>query len=312
MTATESETAPEARPIAMVRLTRTVAVQTIAVSVVAFFGFAYSFGRLRTAIRGQPFEAIVIPAAAPPAMLRWLAVSLAFVALVVGLHELLHGVCLARYGGMPTYGVGLSNFLLPYAYASTGGVRYTRNQLLVVLLAPFVGITAVGLATLVIVPSSLLVVVLAANAAGSVGDLRMAAVLAQYPAGVRVAELPSGGRGVAIYGLAGTNTDGRLPGTAVLSSIVAGAVGTLVLATTLLLALVFHSLAVGGGDVFLGGDGWLLFRHELDDDGSAHLELGVRNLLAVAIAGGLAWASIDLLRNSIETIDPRSNDERRP
>ncbi|WP_265110977.1 DUF3267 domain-containing protein [Halosolutus halophilus] len=297
MTATDSDAAPEPRPIATVRSTRTVAARTIAVSVVAFFGFAYAFGRLRGAIHAEPFEPIVVPAVAPSTVLGWLVVALGVVALVVVPHELLHGVFMARYGGTPSYGVGVSNFLLPYAYATTGGTSYTRNQLLVALLAPFVGITAVGLAAMTIVQSSLLVVALAANAAGSVGDLRMAATLARYPATVRVAERPhADAQGFAVYGSSAVAAD-RGPRWDAASSIAAGTVGTLVLSTATLGALVFHALAVGTGDVIVGGDGWLLLRHELQADGTVHLELGARLLLAVSIAGGFAWTAIDRARS---------------
>ncbi|MFC4544523.1 DUF3267 domain-containing protein [Halosolutus amylolyticus] len=296
MTATESDAAPEPRPIATFRPTRSIAARTIAVSVVAFFGFAYAFGRLRGAIRGEPFEPVVVPAVAPSAVLDRLVVALALVALVVVLHELLHGLFMARYGGTPSFGVGVSTFLLPYAYAATGGTSYTRNQLLVALLAPFVCITAAGIAAMAILSSTLLVVVLAANAAGSVGDLRMAAALARYPATVRVAELPrADAQGIAIYGAPDAAGD-RGPRWDALASIVTGTVGTLVLGTATLGALVFHALAVGTGDVVVGGDGWVLFRHELRPDGTARLELGARLLLAVAIAGGLAWAAIDRVR----------------
>lgn len=299
VTAMESDTAPEPRPIETVRFTRTVAVRTIAVSVVALFAAAYAFGHVRAAIRGEQFEPIVVPAAAPPEILGWLAVSLAVAALVVVPHELLHGVCLARYGGRPSYGVGLSTFLLPYAYAETSGTSYTRNQLLIALLAPFVGITVVGLAALTIVPSWLLVVALAANAAGSIGDLWMSTVLLEYPADVRVAELPrADAQGFAIYGTSAAAVD-RRPGATALSTLLAGSVGTLVLETMAVVALVFHSLAVGTGDVVLGGDGWLLFRHELDADGNAHLELGARLLVAVAVASGLAWTLVDRARRKL-------------
>jgi len=60
---------------------------------------------------------------------------------------------MARYGDAPSYGIGLSYFVLPYAYAETSGASYTRNQLLVALLAPFAVITTLGLAAMVVVPS---------------------------------------------------------------------------------------------------------------------------------------------------------------
>ena len=291
MSRTESHESP--RPVATFRKTRSVAIQWAIVSAVGFFGFAYGFGHALATIRGTSLEPIVIPAFAPSDALVWIAVSVGLVALVVVPHELLHGAFMARYGGRPTYGVGVSHFLLPYAYAETAGTSYTRNQLLVVLLAPFVGITAVGVAAMVVYPSPLLVVPLAANAAGSIGDLWMAAVLLQYPADVRVAPLSDGDvQGFGIYG-SSERAVGRGTGVWLLSTAAAGAAGTLAVCSIALVGAVFCSLAVGSGTVILGStDGrWLLFRHELDPHvGAVYLEIGATLWLAVGALGGLVWA----------------------
>lgn len=58
-------------------------------------------------------------------------------------HEWLHGAAIRYYGGEPRYGVGVSHFILPYAYATTDH-RFTRDQFLVVLLTPLVVVTLVG------------------------------------------------------------------------------------------------------------------------------------------------------------------------
>ncbi|WP_436347945.1 DUF3267 domain-containing protein [Natronorubrum sp. FCH18a] len=299
MSRTESHESP--RPIATFRKTRSVAIQWAVVSAIGFFGFAYGFAHVLAAIRGVPLEPIVIPAFGPSDALVWIAASAGLVALVVLPHELLHGAFMARYGGSPTYGVGVSHFLLPYAYAETAGTSYTRNQLLVALLAPFVGITVVGLAAMVVYPSSLLVVPLAANAAGSIGDLWMAAVLWQYPANVRVSPLADGdAQGFGVYGSSDRDVD-RGTGMRLLSTVAAGAVGTLAVCSTALIGAVFLSLAVGSGTVVLGDPGgrWLLFRHELYPHGTVVLEIGAASWLAVATLGGLGWAVIDECCRSI-------------
>ena len=293
MNRTEPRESP--RLIATFRRTRSVAVQWIVVSAVGFFGFAYLFGHVRAAILGTSLEPIIVPVFAPPDVLPWLVASAGLVALIVVPHELLHGVFMARYGGDVDYGVDVAYFVLPYAYAKTDGTSYTRNQLLVALLAPFVGITAVGLAAMVVRPSPLVIVPLAANAAGSIGDLWMAGVLLQYPADVRVGPLPDGdAQGFGIYGSSthSGNVD-RRPGMRFLSRIVVGAVGTLALLATALVATVFVSLAVGSGTVVIGDPGsrWFLFRHELASGaGAVLLEFGTAAALAAAAAGGLAWA----------------------
>lgn len=281
-------------PIATFRRTRTVAIQWVVVSAVGFFGFAYLFGHALAVARGTALEPIVISAFAPADVLVPLAVSVALVALVVVPHELLHGVCMARYGGEPEYGVGVSHFVLPYAYAETRGASYTRNQLLVALLAPFLGITAVGLAAMVVYPSPLLLVPLAANAAGSIGDLWMAAVLLQYPADVHVGELPDADvQGFGIYA-SSDRTVGRRPAVRLLSTVVSGAVGTVALLSTALLGTIFLSLAVGSGTVVIGASEsrWVLVRHELHAPGEVHLEIGATLWLAVAVAGGALWALV--------------------
>ncbi|PCR92609.1 DUF3267 domain-containing protein [Natrinema ejinorense] len=295
-----SEPATVRRPLAAFRLTRAVALQWLVVSGVGFFGFAYAFGHLLAWIRGTSLEPIVIAPSSPPTIAGWLAVSLGLLVCVVVPHELLHGVFMRRYGDSPRYGIGVSYFVLPYAYAETSGASYTRNQLLVALLAPFVGITAVGLAAMTVVPSPLLIVPLAANAAGSIGDLWMAAILCQYPADVRVGDPPGDGRGFGIYG-PDERSVSRLPGTTLLSQFLTGAVGTLVTVAAYALLVVFLSLAFGSGDVVLGDPdrGWLLFRHDRQPGGTAVLEIGDRTLIGTAVLGGLAWTVIGAVRRRL-------------
>ncbi|WP_226481535.1 DUF3267 domain-containing protein [Natrinema amylolyticum] len=296
-----SDSLPARRPLATFRLTRSVALQWLVVSAVGFFGFAYSFGHVLARLRGASLEPIVIAPSSPPTVLGWLAVSIGLLVCVVVPHELLHGVFMARYGESPTYGIGVSYFVLPYAYAETSGANYTRNQLLVALLAPFVVITAVGLAAMVVVPTPLLIVPLAANAAGSIGDLWMAAVLCQYPADVRVGDPPDDVQGFGIYG-----TDervSRLPGASLLSRFLTGSVGTLAAVAAYALLAVLLSLAFGSGDVVLGDPdrGWLLFRHDRRPGGTAFLEIGDGPLLGAAALGGLAWTIVATLRRRLES-----------
>lgn len=289
------------RPLATFRLTRSVALQWLVVSAVGFFGFAYVFGHVLASIRGTSLEPIVIAPSSPPTVLGGLVVSLGLLVCVVVPHELLHGVFMARYGDAPSYGIGLSYFVLPYAYAETSGAIYTRNQLLVALLAPFAVITTLGLAAMVVVPSPLLIVPLAANAAGSIGDLWMAGVLCQYPANVRVGDPPSGVQGFGIYG-ADEGSLSRLAGTPLLSRFLAGSVGTLAAVAAYVLLAVLLSLAFGSGDVVLGDPdgGWLLFRHDRRPGGTAFLEIGDRALFGVAALGGLGWTLVATVRQRLE------------
>ncbi|MFP8954210.1 DUF3267 domain-containing protein [Natrialbaceae archaeon A-arb3/5] len=285
-----------ARPVSTFQLTRRLSLQWLVVSVVGFFAFAYCFGYALAAVRRVAFEPIVIAVPPPSALAIWIAIAAVLVALTVFLHEALHGLAMSRYGGTPNYGVGLSNFVFPHAYAETS-TSYARTQLLVVLLAPFVGISAIGFAAMVVYPTPLLLVVLAANGAGSVGDLWMAAALFQYRSNVRVAGLPDGAHGFAVYAPDGESVT-RRPGSESLSALLAGSVGTLTLVVVSLLAAVLLSLAVGSGTVVIDGptDRWHLFHHEQQASGRVLLEIGAPLVVVGMAVGGVAWTVLDAVR----------------
>ncbi|ELY60656.1 hypothetical protein C493_04246 [Natronolimnohabitans innermongolicus JCM 12255] len=307
------------------------ALRWLAVAVLGFVGAAYAFGYVLATMQGVALEPIVLPVFEPVDALGWLVVGVVLVGAVIVPHELLHGVFMARYGGEPEYGVGVAYFVLPYAYAETEGTNYTRNQLVVALLAPLVVITTVGVAAMVVYPSPLLLVPLSANVAGSMGDLWMAGVLLQYPRDVRVGPLPperaeSGpGRehesetrlegdesastdaesddrtqGFGIYGPSDRNCV-RRPGLRVVARVVAGAIGTVTVLAVATVGAVFASLAAGTGTVVIGNpDGWLLFRHELDPHGGfVFFEVGASVVVAIAAVGGLAWAGLTELVRAI-------------
>ena len=295
------------RLLATFRLTRTVALQWLVAAVVGFVASAYCVAALLAAVRGEPFEPILI-AASPARVHGWLVGSLVLVALVVVLHELVHGFFMARYGGSTAYGIGVSYFVLPYAYAETDA-DFTRSQLLAILLAPFVAITAAGLLAMLVVPSSVLIVPLAANAAGSVGDLWMAATLLRYPSSARVTRLPTEEQGFAIYesdrGAAASANGGSDEsvagaGTAALSRFVAGATGALAVCIGSAVVAVLASLAFGSGTVVVGEPSgrWFLFRHELRQ-GTVALEVGRALVFALAAGGGLAWTAVAAVRDGL-------------
>ncbi len=96
------------------------------------------------------------------------------------LHELLHGFFFWIYTGeLPSFG-----FRLVYAYASAPNWYIPRNQFIMAGLAPFAGITLVGLIALPLVPEAFvaeLLALLAFNAAASFGDLVMVGWLLSQP-----------------------------------------------------------------------------------------------------------------------------------
>lgn len=107
-------------------------------------------------------------------------VFLALFTVIIVPHEWVHGLAIQYYGGTPRYGVGLAHFVLPYAYATTDH-SFSRNQFAVVLLAPLVGLTAVGVPVMIAFEWGWLLVPLAANAGGAVGDLWMLLVVLSFP-----------------------------------------------------------------------------------------------------------------------------------
>lgn len=287
------------RPLASVTVTRAVAIRCLALSVVAFVGAAFLLGAVLELVTGRSLEPVTVGASSPAEVVAGTVLLVGLLVVVVVPHELLHGLFMARYGGRPEYGVALSRFVLPYAYARTEDAVYTRDQMLVILLAPFAGITIAGLVPLLALQSPLFVLPLAANAAGSTGDLWLAARLVRYPPSVRVAapaDDVSGGIG--IYGSSADRPSDPSPLSSGLSTVFYGAAGTFALTVAALVAAVIASLAFGSGDVSVGRGSWLLFRHELEPDGyGASVELGFAALSAVSIVGGLAWALVAEVRS---------------
>src|SRR5215213_4675145 len=60
------------------------------------------------------------------------------------LHEFVHGFVAARFGGKPQYGVKMLARVLPVAYCTCPGTRFSRGQFIAISLMPFLLITIVG------------------------------------------------------------------------------------------------------------------------------------------------------------------------
>jgi hypothetical protein len=171
--------------------------------------------------------------------------------LVIVPHEWLHGLAIRYYGGKPRYGVGVSHFIMPYAYATTDH-RFTRNQFAVVLVAPLVGISLVGVPLMVLTGWGWLVLPLAANAGGAVVDCWMLLTVLGYPAHVTVEDHETG---VRILGNAGDTAPDLSVPTLVwdaVSGAAAATVGVLILLAVpgpwVLSALGVDSVVVGTPD----------------------------------------------------------------
>jgi len=104
--------------------------------------------------------------------------GLLLVVLILPLHELVHGVVIARYGHKPRYGVKL--FVL---FATSDGALFRRNEFVRIALAPLVVISIVGSVIMLFLPFGLgywLALAITLNAAGAIGDLWMTAVALRY------------------------------------------------------------------------------------------------------------------------------------
>jgi hypothetical protein len=127
-----------------------------------------------------------------------LSVTLGLAEVVCGLvltlvaHEGVHALAFAAFGGRPRFGAGMRGFI-PVLVTRSPGVVFTRNQFLVVGLAPLVLLDVIGLLLLLpdqSAPFGLTMLII--NTAGAVGDLWMVGVLAQCPRWARAEDTELG------------------------------------------------------------------------------------------------------------------------
>jgi Putative zincin peptidase len=115
-----------------------------------------------------------------------LVVLLAITFVTTIIHELVHGIAFAAFGGSPRYGLKVKYFL-PLAYATSPGDIFRRNAFIVISLAPLVVIDVVCLLMIVIFPQApWLIWVIAFNTSGAIGDIWIAVQLLRCPKSIRV------------------------------------------------------------------------------------------------------------------------------
>ena len=113
-------------------------------------------------------------------------------------HEFIHGVAISMYGGKPGYGTGVAHHILPYLYTTTETV-FRRNQFIVILMAPLIVISVLGVISMAIFPSIAhwFLIPLTINAAGAIGDILITFSLIRYPEHILLSDDHSG---LTIYG----------------------------------------------------------------------------------------------------------------
>ena len=110
----------------------------------------------------------------------WLWVILIFV-ISIPLHEVLHGLAIFRVGHKPRYGMMLSKGAF---YATADNALFWRNDFIMIALAPLIGVSLLGLLLVYLLPDTLgyyMSLGVVFNAANSIGDLWMTAVVRRYP-----------------------------------------------------------------------------------------------------------------------------------
>ncbi len=111
-------------------------------------------------------------------------------------HELVHGIAFAAFGGSPRYGLKVKYFL-PLAYATSPGEFFRRNVFILIALAPLIVLDIVCLLLLALFPqANWLIWVIAFNTGGAIGDIWIAVQLLRCPQSIRVEDREEG---IAIY-----------------------------------------------------------------------------------------------------------------
>jgi len=179
----------ECKEIGKLEMTKEVVVTLIGIGTLALFAFGFFFTSLYTLFTGNVgfnFTSGTI---------------LISVALFVGtmvLHELIHGAFMSKYGGKPSYGAGIAYFILPYFYATTKTI-FTRNQFIVIAIAPLVVISLVVIGIMAAFPSIAhwMFIPFIMNASGAVGDMWVTRNVLRYPKHVMLEDRKTG---LIIYG----------------------------------------------------------------------------------------------------------------
>lgn len=135
---------------------------------IAFFIFLFKFGQPPIVKFYYSTEGLIL-----------LFLSLA---LVLFLHEWVHGIAMQAYGARPKYGIIWKGFML---YATAPDFAYRRNQYVVVALAPLVVLSLLACLGILLLAGSpfvwMLPIYAVTNGAGSIGDLWMSLLVLRYP-----------------------------------------------------------------------------------------------------------------------------------
>jgi hypothetical protein len=110
--------------------------------------------------------------------------------LMIPLHEAAHALVILALGGRPRFGL---KWPLA-AYCTAPNQLFLRRGYLTVALAPLVGLTALALVVALLAPNiaAWLLLAVAGNVSGAVGDLEVARVIARLPYDTLIADTETG------------------------------------------------------------------------------------------------------------------------
>jgi hypothetical protein len=115
--------------------------------------------------------------------------------LTLALHELIHGLTMSLFGASPKYGIIWKGMML---YATSPGYAYSRNNYVIIALAPFILISILVVLGMWGLQGTLWVALLGIcgviNASGAIGDMWITAIVLRYPATAYVMDERDGAR----------------------------------------------------------------------------------------------------------------------
>ena len=271
---------------------RSVMLEWTAIASMSFFVALFALGWLYVAVTGADGSSVGGGDLGGGSAALWLVVTALLVVAVIVLHELVHGAVIRYFGGDVSYGFGLAGFVMPYAYTTTTH-RLSRGQFVVVALAPLVAITTVGFAVLVAVETPWLLVPLAFNVSGAIGDVWMTGILLRYPRHVVVEDDATGLR---IYGREG---DRPLPSTGARRFLRRLLFGTGVVFLVFLVLAILGPvlLASAGVESFVvgpPGTPWSVVAFETTPDGGFRYEANPAGVLGVSLLVGVLLALVSV------------------
>ena len=286
-----SSTADDSSLLTEFALTRRVVIEWTVLGTGVGFVAAFVFATIYAGATGQPELGFQLTE--PTAIVVGFGLLVLSIVGVIVVHELIHATAIWRFGGKVSFGVGVAQFVLPYAYVTTTQ-RLTRNQFVIVALAPLVVITSVGVLLMVALDVPLLVVPLAVNAGGAIGDLWMVGILRRYPPNVVVEDAVTG---VRIYGSADNDVLAPTTMQAFLKRIVLGSVlgfGVLLLGG-IAIAVVLGTMGVQSFTLGVPDSVWSVYSFHSGPDGF-EASANPIGIVAASVCLGLVYAVVALPR----------------